>query len=948
MPKVNLSLPLISFFISVFALCTNLSLASHVVGGNLEMINLGKVPGRYKIALNMYFDEINQDVGGAPSADALLFVYQKSDNKKISSFYIPGISRQSVNYTNQTCATLRQIKTSLYRYEGVVNWNPADYNDPGGYYMTWQYCCRNGDIDNIKNPILAGQTFYLEFPALSQNGKVVFNSSPVFDQVDGEYLCINDPFRFSFDAKDADGDELQYYLETPFDRLDPNLGVGSKNGLTIQWLSGFSADKAIPGTPPLTINGQTGELTVTPTQLGLFVFTVVVEEYRNGQKIGLVRRDYQLFVVDCPPTSPPDPIITLNNQPTTAIQVCEGKSVDLKATFNANWDYQWKKDGNSIPGATSPTLTTTEGGTYQLITSLKAQCSKSRRSGEVKITVTKSRFKLKSTDPLHICGPSGSVRLEALSGSGLTYQWYFDGKLLPETTLAFVATQPGSYWAVVRDYIQGCTSFSDTLQLTRAVLPVASITPQRSTTTICNSDSLVLATPNQVNYRYQWSLNGARLPGVTTNLLAARQAGQYTVTVTDTTTCQQVSLPFVLSVVPGITVTLDSIPRQCGLSQTSITLKGSPSGGFFAGPGVSGDKFEPTKAGEGHHTLTYTLKSDLSCQQGSAQRIAVVSAPSVVISPARSVTEICAGDSLLLTAQKPRTASAYSYKWLLDNKPLAGKESITAKQAGIYQVSVLDTEGCPAQSQTYSLTITPTIQVRLDSVPAFCGIDHPPITLQGYPANGVFSGPGVTSNQYDPRIAGIGNHLLTYTVSSSFACQNGSAQRLGVIKALPAVDVGPDIEIWRGASVQLHSGTKGDYQYQWTPPTGLNNPTSSDPVGTPEQTTSYTLMATDNLGCSASDNIVITVYERIWIPDAFSPNGDGLNDSWELRGIDSYPLAEITIFNRWGEVVFFSKQYKQPFDGKFQNSPLPTGVYVYQIKPSPAQTSLQGSLLILR
>ncbi|WP_460960732.1 gliding motility-associated C-terminal domain-containing protein [Spirosoma litoris] len=843
---------------------------------------------------------------------------------------------------------MRQIKTSLYRYEDIVNWNPADYNDPGGYYMTWQYCCRNGIIDNIKNPSLTGQTFYLEFPALSQNGKVFLNSSPIFGQIDGEFLCVGDPFWFSFDAKDADGDELRYSFATPLDRLDPNVSVGSQNGLDVQWISGFSADKAIPGTPPLTINRQTGELTVTPTQLGLFVFTVVVEEYRNGQKIGLVRRDYQLLVVDCPPTSPPDPTITINNQPATTAQICEGASVEMKAITNSNWAYQWKKDGSSIPGATSPVLTATESGTYQLTTSLKNQCSKSRRSNEVKLTVTKQHFKLKSPNPLRICGPSGSVELEALSGVGLTYQWYFNGKLLPENTFTLIANQPGPYWAVVRDTNQGCTSFSDTIQLTRTALPVASISPQRSTTAICSSDSLVLTTPYQLNYRYQWSFNGTSLSGVTTNMLVVHQAGQYTVTVTDSTTCQLASPPFTLAVVPSVTVTIDSIPKQCGFLGNSILLKGSPSGGFFAGPGVSDDKFEPIKAGVGHHTLTYTIKSDLSCQQGTAQQVAIVSAPSVVISPARSVTEICAGDSLQLTAQTSLNAVIYSYKWLLDNIPLSGKETITAKQAGTYQVSIVDTDGCQAQSQTYSLMITPTIHVRMDSVPAFCGSDHSPITLQGYPANGVFSGPGVTGNQYDPRIAGIGTHLLKYTVNSSFACQNGTTQRLGLIQSPPVVDLGPDVEIWRGSSIQLHSGSQGTYQYQWTPPTGLSNSASSDPTCTPEQTSSYTLTVTDNLGCSATDNIVITVYERIWIPDAFSPNGDGMNENWELRGIESYPLAEVTIFNRWGEIIFFSKQYKQPFDGTWKNSPLPTGAYIYQIKPSPSQAVLQGSVFILK
>lgn len=254
--------PFLLVLLSLF-LCLHRGYASHVVGGNLEMTADNKLVGRYTVALNMYFDDINQDVGGAPQANALVFVYRKADNKRITSFYIPGVSRRSVSYANQTCATFRNIKTTLYRYEGNVDWKPADFSDEGGYYLTWQYCCRNGDINNIANPSLAGQTFYLEFPALLQNGKAVHNSSPIFTQVDGEFMCVNDPSQFSFNAKDPNGDELRYTLDTPLDRLDPDLGVGSQNGLTVQWLPNFGADKAIPGNPPLRVNRQTGELTVT-------------------------------------------------------------------------------------------------------------------------------------------------------------------------------------------------------------------------------------------------------------------------------------------------------------------------------------------------------------------------------------------------------------------------------------------------------------------------------------------------------------------------------------------------------------------------------------------------------------------------------------------------------------------------------------------------------------
>lgn len=912
------------------------------------MVNIDKIPGRFKIALVMYFDDINQNVGGAPDSDALIYVYRKSDNKRITSFYIPVSSHQSINYTNQACATIRRIKTSIFRYEGIVNWNPLNYDDPSGYYLTWQYCCRNGDIDNINEPSLTGETFYLEFPALSQTGKPFINSSPVFSQVDGEYLCLNEPFQFSFDAEDADGDQLIYSFDTPFDRLDPQLGVGSKNGLNIRWLSGFGADKAIPGNPPLSINRETGELTVTPNRLGLFVFTVVVEEYRNGKKIGLVRRDYQLFVVDCPPTAPPDPTVTLNNQLLDEIQVCEGKIVDLTATSNPNWDYQWKKDGKNIPGAVNPTLSVTESGTYQLVTSLKEQCSKTRRSGTIKVTVTKSRFKLKAQDPLHICGTFGQVRLSAFTGTALIYQWYFDGKLLPDSDFTLVAKQPGQYWAIVRDYLQGCTSYSDTLKLNKVEVPVVSITTLGATTAICAGDSLLLKTPSQSNYQYQWLLDGAVISGATASTLVAHRTGNYTASITDTTSCQVTTAPLMLTVVSQIAVSLDSIPKRCGLSGTVITLKGSPAGGFYTGPGVTGNTFDPAKVGAGRYTLSYTIKSDLACQQGIAQQVAVVSDPNVRLIPAREVSEICADDSLVLSARTPPNTTNYLYTWTLDDQAISGKEKIAVRQAGTYQVSIIDVDGCTAQSQPYSFSIAPTIRVLMDSVPVLCGIEHPPITLTGHPAGGIFSGPGVTANQYDPFKAGVGRHVLTYTVNSPFACQNGTATRLGIIQALPAVELGPDLTTWRGGSVQLQSSLTGNYSYQWEPPNALSSPTIAAPKANPDQTTSYTLTVTDSYGCAASDTVRINVYERIWIPDAFTPNGDGINDSWELRGIENYPEAEITIFNRWGEIIFFSRQYKQPFDGKFQNTPLPTGVYVYQIKPSSTQTILQGSLTLVR
>lgn len=926
------------------------AIASHVVGGNLEMVALDKTPGRYRMAVNLYFDDINQDVGGAPDGQLLLRVYRKVDSKLIVSFYADYVSKQPIVYTNQTCATQSRIKTTAYRYEHIVDWNPTNYVDPGGYYVIWQNCCRNGNITNIVQPAQTGQTFYLEFPPLFRDGKPYLNSSPVFDQVDGEYLCVNEPFTFAFDALDADGDQLRYSLQTPFNQFDPSITPvsGSTSGLYVGWLPGFSVANAIPGTPSLTINQQTGELYVKPTKLGLYVFTVVVDEYRNGQLRGSVRRDYQLFVVDCPPATPPDPSVTYAGGPATTIQVCEGKPVVLQATKNPNWTYQWLKDGKNIAGATTPELTLTTSGNYQLITALKANCSRSRRSSTVDVTITKSAFKLTTTGPPRLCGLNGQVEINALSGANYVFQWFLDNGPLTNSTGTLIATKPGKYRVVVRDRVQGCTSSSDTLSVRLVDLPIVSITSLRNTTAICPNDSLSLSVKNQSNYAYQWQVEGVTMPEATRSSLSARQSGQYTVTVTDTTGCQVTTTPFTLTVVTPVSVTLDSVARQCLINGSgSLTLRGNPVGGMFAGPGVSGNQFDPRQAGVGRHELTYTIQSELTCQQGTARRTIAVSNPSVAIVPARPVNEICADDSLKLTGQAANGLGSFSYAWSNDGQALLGGSSIMTRKAGRYFLVVTDEVGCSTQSNSFSLTIAPTIRVRLDSIAPVCGINQPIAKLKGYPSGGIFSGPGVTGDQYDPRRAGVGNHQISYTVNSPFACQNGTATREGIVRPVPNVDLGSDREIYRGSTTILTSGLNTDYVHRWSPPAGLSDPTTVAPVAEPNQTTRYTLWVEDDYGCTTTDSIEIRVYERIWIPDAFSPNNDGVNDSWELRGIETYPDAEVTIYNRWGTVIFYSNGYSKPFDGIYENERIPAGVYPYVIKPSATQQHLTGQLTVI-
>jgi hypothetical protein len=264
---------------------------------------------QYTLTLNLYFDEINGDPGAEdPVVQAVIF--SKHTNRLVDVFVLPKVSQQQVNYSNPVCTNAR-LSTRLVKYASDIILNPAVYKDPEGYYVVWERCCRNRVITNILDPGSAGNSFYLEFPAVATpDGNPFINSSPNFLVPKGDYACINTPFVFDFGATDPDGDELRYSLVTPISghssRNTPNPFAVSPPVYTpapypsVRWASGIDLDNVIPGPAPLRVNPRTGQLTFTANKVGLYVFSVRCEEFRAGRKIGEVRRDFQLMVIDCP------------------------------------------------------------------------------------------------------------------------------------------------------------------------------------------------------------------------------------------------------------------------------------------------------------------------------------------------------------------------------------------------------------------------------------------------------------------------------------------------------------------------------------------------------------------------------------------------------------------------------------------------------------------------
>ena len=237
------------FFLRVFTV-----FADHIVGGNLEMIALDKTPGRYKIVAKMYYDRLK-----IPSSDANipLTIYRKSDKAFMFITAIPRIDskRQLLKFTNATCADQNKLEIVFDYFEREITLDPNQYNDPGGYVLVWNSCCRSQAITNIKLPDRRGIPFYTEFSPLIKNGKPFVDSTPEFDEIDGEYVCVGDDFTYSFDATDRDGDELRYSLVTPYSFYDKAVASGSNIPTEfIEWETGYSATNAIPGNPALRPN----------------------------------------------------------------------------------------------------------------------------------------------------------------------------------------------------------------------------------------------------------------------------------------------------------------------------------------------------------------------------------------------------------------------------------------------------------------------------------------------------------------------------------------------------------------------------------------------------------------------------------------------------------------------------------------------------------------------
>jgi gliding motility-associated-like protein len=294
----------------------------------------------------------------------------------------------------------------------------------------------------------------------------------------------------------------------------------------------------------------------------------------------------------------------------------------------------------------------------------------------------------------------------------------------------------------------------------------------------------------------------------------------------------------------------------------------------------------------------------------------------------------------------PTPGATYSHTYPEFGSPVT--KTVTVRYVVYSGINCVNTT-----TRTVTLLATPTVQFNTvnpvcDNVSSF-NVTQASIT-NGLPGSGVFSGPGISSSgNFDPATAGAGQHIITYTYTGTNGCVNSATQTIRVNPS-PNANAGPDKFVLEGGQVALTPAVFSGLPvtYTWTPPTYLDNPNIANAVvKNPADDITYTLRVTTDQGCFETDQVFVKVLKAPVIPNAFSPNGDGIHDRWEISFIESYPGAVIDVYNRYGQLVYHTVNYLTPWDGKINGRQAPVGTYYYIINPKNGRKPMTGYVDII-
>ncbi len=572
-------------------------------------------------------------------------------------------------------------------------------------------------------------------------------------------------------------------------------------------------------------------------------------------------------------------------------------------------------------GASTEDIAGLTGGTYNVTVTDMNGC-----------TGTSSTFVSQPVTGLNVTGVStnincfgnntGAIDITVTGGTSPYGYLWSSGNTTQDLNSLF----PGSYTVTITD-LNGCTNNSFSATITQ---PAAALTVTGTDIDILcfggNTGSVdITPTGGTTPYTFNWS-NGS-----TTEDITGITSGSYNVTITDANGCTNssftanVTQPSAALNVTGITTNILCYGMSTGAINVTVT-GGTPIYTYLWSNGVTTQ--DQTNIPSGNYSLTVT---DANGCVNNTYMANIIQPTAALFIDGNINSPRCNGfaDGGINITIEGGTVP-YTYLW---NTGLLTQD-ITNISAGGYNVIVTDANGCTSTAM-YTVNDPPALAINHIINPTSCfGIVDGSISL------GVTGGVPTYSYLWNTGALGqsiynIGPGNYSVTVTDLNGCTITDTYTMPVTAPITVDIDGDSIRlIWLGESVDLEanaSGGTGDLTYTWGPDNYLSCVTCQNTTASPLLNQPYAVTVTDENGCTAIAGVYIELMFAMYVPNTFTPNGDGDNDMF-LAISASVKEYNMRIFNRWGEEVFSTNNINIGWDGVFRGAEVQQDVYVYRIE----------------
>jgi gliding motility-associated-like protein len=711
----------------------------------------------------------------------------------------------------------------------------------------------------------------------------------------------------------------------------------------ISSLAGNQASYSYTWTAPATGAINSGQSTPTVLITGSGVYSVTVQNPANG-----CIRTYTTAPVNN--TTVVTPTITT---PGASIITCNTTSLNLNGSPGSGVSYTWSTSNGNITGGTNTQNTTVgSGGIYTLaVTNTTNGCVGTRTISISTNTTPPTALSTNSSNIVLAC-PAQTAIITGTATGASTYSWIAPagGSILSgqgTATINVTSTSAGVFTFVATGS-NGCSATQAVTVSPNTDAPTFTFSNATPSIT-CNNNTpsvTVNITSTVTIGSYSWNPASGISGPTNTSSATFTAAGSYTVVVTATNGCISTAvIPVGSATVPPVFAAGTGTASDISCTNSLVTIApsftpASPNYTYtWSGPGIVGspNNSSITVNQPGSYSLVVT-ETVTGCSTSSliVPVNGNITSPNLNVSSSSSVGIGCSplNSTVNLTAT---STLAVSYLWNTG----ATTSVITTTTPGIYTVTVTDnTSNCSATQTIEVLNNTSAPGFTALAVGNFpCGVSNGTLQL-----NSVSTGTNVTYNWFGTGIISgsntaspIVNQAGTYTVVA-IDNDNGCSGTGTIAVFNPTVIANFTANIVSGAApldVNFTNNSLGASSYSWNFGNGSTSTSTNPSINYPVSGNFTVTLTAENGICSDTYTLEIKVTGGLGtIPELFTPNGDTKNDVFNIPGLENYPKNSLQIFNRWGNMIYEAKPYKNDWDGSPNKSSmgtgkLPVGTYFY-------------------